>query len=378
MPSRTDNETMTGRERLLSLFRGQIPDRMPFVPMMTSYFWENLPNTCHASNAIDACKCVGSDILDWHVSSYSGWDWSDESWLAGAGIQRRERVDDGVTTVELETPVGTLIERRIETDEAGGTSFIRDHLVRGPEDLGAYRYLWQAREPLPDYDTTQRTVDRIGDNGLAAVRMPPTPIMTLIMRDSGLDTVCYLLADHADEMNRLLDLMTEKSLALCEIVARAPVEVSFVAENSGTRLVSPRQFARYCQPVLAEYARILHAQKKVVMLHACGHLANILEEIAATGVDGIESVTPPPTGNTPLPLAREVLGPDKILIGGIDPSFFVSASPAEVESLVKEIALWASPGRYVAVMPADSCPAKAPLANFAAVEEAIERFGRWT
>jgi len=378
MLSSTDKEQMTGRERLLALFRGQIPDRMPFVPMMTSYFWENLPETCHASNAVDACRCVGSDILDWHVSSYAGWDWSDESWLADAGIQRSEHVDDGITTIELATPVGTLVERRSETDEAGGTSFIRDHLIQGPEDLGAYRYLWQARNPIPEYETTLRTVDSVGDDGLAAVRMPPTPIMTLIMRDSGLDTICYLLADHADEMHQLLDLMTERSLALCEIVARSPAEVAFIAENSGTRLVSPHQFARYCQPVLAEYARILHAQSKVVMLHACGHLAKILEAIAETGVDGIESVTPPPTGNTPLPLAREILGPDKILIGGIDPSLFVSASPAEIESLVKDIAIWARPGRNIAVMPADSCPAKAPLANFAAVEDAIERFGRWT
>ena len=375
--SSTSDRQMTGRERLLALFQGKIPDRMPFVPMMTSYFWGALPEEWAIDNAADACRCVGSDMLDWHVSSYSGWELNDLEWLHSKGIQRRETVKGDITTIELVTPEGTLSERRRETREAGRTSFTLEHLIKGPQDMAPYRYLWAAREPEPAYGLTQESIERIGEDGLVVVRMPPTPIMTLIMRDAGLDTVCYLLADQPQRMHGLLDLMTAKSLALCDIVAQAPVEVAFIAENSGTRLVSPRQFATYCKPVLSEYARILHSHGKIAMLHACGHLERLLEQIADTGVDGIESVTPPPTGNTPLSLARKVLGADKILIGGMDPSFFASAQPEEIEKLVEEIAEWARPGRNYALMPADSCPANAPLANFAAVRRTINRYGRW-
>lgn len=370
-------ESMSGRESLRALFHDELPDRMPFVPMMTSYFWSTLPVEWQIDNAADACRRVGSDLFDWHVPSYKGWGYDDPDVLATGAIKRREFAHNDMTIVEYETPLGTLTERKRETKEAGKTSFCLEHLIKSIDDLPAYQHLWEAHSPRAAYELTMERIAEVGEDGLVAVRMPPTPLLHLIMRDAGLDVTYYLLADHPRRMAKLLRAMTDKLLALCEVVAAAPAEVAVIAENSGTRLVSPRQFAAHCVPVVREYTRLLHAGGKVALLHACGHIRDLLGGIADTGVDGIESLTPPPTGNTTLRDAREILGADKILIGGLDPMLFATAPPAELEFQVREIAAEVRPGRNFALMPADSCQAGAPLASFSVVRRAIEHYARW-
>ena len=116
---------------------------------------------------------------------------------------------------------------------------------------------------------------------------------------------------------------------------------------------------------------------KLLLLHACGHLHDLLPQIAKTGLDGVESLTPPPTGNVELSYARKILGPDMTIIGGLDPIWFQQATPQEVEVKVEEIAKQVDPGRHFMLMPSDSTPAGVPLTNFKAVQRSIDRVAQW-
>jgi len=69
----------------------------------------------------------------------------------------------------------------------------------------------------------------------------------------------------------------------------------------------------------------------------CGFLKGVLTELRETGIDGIEAITPPPLGDTPIGLAREQLGPDVTLIGGLDPTQFVGATPDRTRKLIHEV-----------------------------------------
>lgn len=369
---------MTGRQRLLTVLRGGIPDRMPFVPLVNAYFWSTLPPEWDIDSPADCCRRIGADIAERWVPSVSGSSWDDPEVLSAGHIVRREHREAGRVWVEYETPVGSLSMQFCETSEAGQTAFRGEHLVKTAADLRAYQYLWEAKAPAPAYHLTQERLDEIGEDGMAWLHVPCTPLLHLIMYDLGLERTAYLLADEPEAMQRLLDVMAGKNLTACKIAADSPAEVGIVAENSGTRLVSPAQFAAHCAPVLAEYARIFHSRGKILLLHACGHLRGLLPQIAATGIDGIESLTPPPTGNVDLAYARQVVGRDMTIIGGMDPVWFLKATPAEVEHRVEEIAELIYPGDHFMLMPSDSTPAHTPLANFEAVRRAIARKGRWT
>ena len=69
----------------------------------------------------------------------------------------------------------------------------------------------------------------------------------------------------------------------------------------------------------------------------------------ANGLDGIEAVTPPPLGDTPIGLAREQLSPDVTLIGGLDPTQFVGATPDRTRELIRDVLAQIGDGRRFAL-----------------------------
>jgi hypothetical protein len=369
---------MSGRERLLTVLRGGIPDRLPFVPLVNDFFWDTLPPEWDVHDPVACCRRIGADIAERWVRSYVGYglyrDEAIDPWLKGITFERSQTSNG--TLVRWVTPFGALSQHQRETQEAGSTVYREDPLVKTFEDLRVYQYLWEAMEPRAAYHLTRQHLDAIGDDGIVMVATPCTPMLHLIMYDLGLERTSFFLADHPEAMKRLMTTMADKALAATRIAAHSPAEVGIVPENSGTRLVSPRQFAEFCAPVLSEMASLFHSSGKLLLFHACGHLHDLMPAIAGTGLDGIESLTPPPTGNVELAFAREILGPDKTIIGGLDPVWFAQASAAEVSEKVQAIAEEVRPGRHFMLMPSDSTPAHVPLANFEAVRRTIERLAK--
>ena len=193
---------------------------------------------------------------------------------------------------------------------AGDTLFIEKMLIEDKEDLRAYKYLWEAKSPYPAYDETSQRINLIG----------------------------------------------------------------LVAENSGTLLVSPDQFEKYCKPVIAEYAKYYKEEGKYLFLHACGHLKGLLKQIAEIdGLSGIESLTPPLTADTDLEFARKTLRKDMTIIGGMDPVSFLNSTPDEIEEIVKGIIKKITPGNNFILMTADSTPENVPVGNFNIVSETIDK-----
>ena len=66
------------------------------------------------------------------------------------------------------------------------------------------------------------------------------------------------------------------------------------------------------------------------MVHMCGHVRGLLPEIAATGLDGIDCLTPAPTGNTSAEDAWAVMGPDLIVHAVLDPTAWIHRSDEEI------------------------------------------------
>lgn len=57
--------------------------------------------------------------------------------------------------------------------------------------------------------------------------------------------------------------------------------------------ISPAQFGEFVAPYMTEFVHFCHAEmKRPVLLHSDGHIAPLLEQIVATGVDGYQSVDP--------------------------------------------------------------------------------------
>lgn len=365
---------MNSKERILAVMNGQKPDRIPFVPLINDYFLSALPDDYPDKTEISFQKSRGIDVLQRWTPTFIGLGTKEYNDINSSKIQKKVVGDADKFQIEYKTPYGTLTSIREKAKSAGDTLFITKPLICAPEDIRAYQYIWESSEIASDYSNTQRTIDAVGDDGVALGMVPPTPMLQLIMYDLGVENVNYMLMDHPDKFNQLIKLMNKLSIEACKISADSPIEIGIIPENSGTLLVSPNQFKKYCFDMLAEYAKIFHSRKKQILLHACGHLKGLLKQIKATGLDGIESLSSPPTGNVELEYALEVLGEKMTIIGGIDPVEFVNLSGDILERNIKKtLDIMKDHNRFM-LMPSDSTVANTPLDNFDKVMEILNKY----
>lgn len=319
---------MTSRERLEAALRGEPTDRCPWAPEINAALVEKLlagePPAPLPYAA--ACRKIGADTL-----------------LSVAPVRRRYRTvevrqerEGPVTWTFYETPYGTLRTRDEARPEAH-TSYQTEHLLKGAEDFRAYRYLVEDVELTLDAEGVRQQMELLGDDGIISLDVPATPLLHLIMFDMRLPAVQYALADHEREFVELMDLMHERNKEYCRLAVQAPGLMVRPFEDTSTTLISPAQYRRFCQPCLADYAAIVQAAGKQFVPHLCGLLKGVLPDLAATGLDGIEALTPPPTGDVPYELARQALGPDCLLIGGLDATQFARLGPAEARDMVRVV-----------------------------------------
>lgn len=330
---------MTSRERMTAALQGSECDHLPWAPELNAAFVQRVlwgENIEPERRYVEACKRIGADCL-----------------LAASPVTEvmnkveTETVTDGNSTIRIwRTPSGELRSRE-EKRNAAETTFEVEHKIKTAEDLAAYRFVVEHTEVVAsEPGTVERTIKLLGEDGIISLTGPATPIMHLLMTDLRAPTMHYLLADHEAEVADLFKVMHERNVRAYRIIADAPGQVVRPFEDTSTSLLSPGMFRRHCQPYLREYAEIVQAKGKLFVPHLCGLLRKLLADLRETGLNGIEAVTPPETGDTPLSLAREALGEKLVLVGGIDPTWFCDLTPTEMRDRLDQILSSLGDGRY--------------------------------
>ena len=377
---------MRGRERLMAVIKGEIPDKLPFAPLLNDFFLSTLPIKNKIHDPVDGCRFLGVDICDRWVSSFKGYhihpyfgdDYFDLDMLNQGGIKKIDIIENDSIYSTYTTSKGKINCKLSKNRIAGDTKFFEDMLIKNISDLPIYKHIWESVSPYANYSITQKRIEYIGNDGIAMVLIPSTPLLHLIMYDIGLEKTNYFLKDYPEKMEELLEIMSYKALEACRIAVESPAKVGIIAENSGTRLISPLQFKKYCLPIISEYAKIFKNNGKYLFLHACGHLKNLLNQIIEIdGLTGIESLNPPPTGDVELEVFLEIMEKVKVVIGGLDPIQFLKSTPDKLEATIKEIISIVSPGKNFILMPSDSTCAFTPIKNFKVVNEIINKYGKW-
>jgi uroporphyrinogen-III decarboxylase len=184
----------------------------------------------------------------------------------------------------------------------------------------------------------EETEKILGEDGIISLTAPATPLMDLIMVYMHVENTLIQMLEHETEFDELCAVIHEFYKKVYKVVANAPTAIMVRPfEDTSMSLYSPATFMKHCFNQLKDYARIVHDGGKLFVPHMCGFLKQVLEYLPATDIDGIEAVTPPPTGNTPVTLARQKLGPDMILIGGLDPTEFSTRSVDDVKAIVSQV-----------------------------------------
>ena len=386
-------DTLTGNSssnRLISVWKRTTPDRTPWSPMLgDSYlrsntrYWDALtleqrgalqstykyPSIVPLPTALDFLEPVvekmtmdvGGDYIA-RVQTVEALDGQvDIETLPG---------DEGDTTFIFHTPWGDLREI-----VAGSGSSETVYRVRfAVSDRSDYQILARVVENRGYRACFQRYDDRLvslGTRGASALWGPDQPLVALFRVRDPVELI-YDFNEEPEKMTALLDLLHERTLGAYQKIAQGPgllVETGMAFIT--TRLISPRMFESYVLPYLAEYASLLHDSGKNLICHMCGHVKHLLPLLREAGVDGIDSLSPPPIGDTDLETYWELLGDDAILQGGIDVNVLLNGTTEQVRAQVRDVLRLAA-GRHMVLRSADEVPNGTPKENLQAVAEEVE------
>jgi hypothetical protein len=244
------------------------------------------------------------------------------------------------------------------------------------------RRLWEATS----YEETEgheaslaRAEAAIGDSGIYALTVSPSPVQQLLELDMGLIAFYGLLQDYPREVEGLLEAMHAARRQEYEITARrTPARVIIPVENTSSTLISPSLYRRYSLPQLRDYVDLCHAHGKLAVFHMCGLLTHLLPVIRETGLDGINAATPPPHGDTTIEHVLDLCGDDFLLLGAVFDGSVLHDAQVTRERLRATLEALYTPrvrrARLLLWLAVDGLPT--PLERFTAVGEWFREHGQ--
>ncbi len=348
---------MTSKERLLAVFRHEVPDRVP----------------------ISTYEMVGHDVKSWYNTqpSYASlmqvirektdcMYWCSVRWrdLGKESVTERESWREGdraYSKVTLHTPKGDLTATYMQEDGLF-TTWTTEHILKDLDDLE--KWLSIPYEPGPvDVSHILAESERMGDRGIMVVDVDD-PICAMaelfefgeFLIQTSINPKAILYA---------MDVLIERDLAILK-------EALEKGAGPAWRLVGPEYGTPPYLPVeafrmfVADYDRriieLIHEYGGYVRLHSHGRVRDLLPVFIEMGADGTDPVEAPPGGDVELAEAKRIVGNALALFGNIQLRDLEYLEPDEIERVVVKCMDAAKAGGGYAIMPTAS-PISAPLSD---------------
>ncbi len=367
---------MTSRERLLAAIRGQEVDRVPWSPFL-AYWWEHQSQDMQNRGQTWFLKEIGADPLlrgfatPFVNSDLLGLQYYDSiDAIPGCEIRRQNSGND--IQIQHSTPVGTLTTITRYSAE-GDTQFVIEHPVKCREDYKILSYLVERMIVRENFEFIRQEIDELGEDGLYMPLISPflkTPFQALLEHFVGTQQLMYDLMDYPEEIETLLQIMSERALEAVQLAIESPAEAFISWEDSSTTNVSPKLFARYIAPEMTRWGEAVHRAEKLLIHHACGHLRDLLPSMKEEAIDMVESLSPPPTGNVEIWDAQTILSPRVGIIGGIEATHFLQLERKNLHTYVETLLDRVDPRHYI-LANSDSCPPGVSVEKFRLVTEIV-------
>lgn len=201
---------------------------------------------------------------------------------------------------------------------------------------------------------------------------PLSQLMELLDYSNGL----MALVDDPDKAIRILERLSLGAATLGCMQARAGIDALLISSAfAGGGFISKRFYEKFELPYLQ---RIVSQVKREfpelpVYVHTCGAIGDRLDLMLQTGIDGIDTLDPPPLGTVDLSEALQQVGKKVFIKGNVDPvNTVLLGRPADVYAAARERVEMAGPGGAYVLSTACSVPPGAPPENITQLRRAAE------
>ena len=381
---------MTERERILSVYQGQKPDRVPFMLDLSHYYYHRFQkdwDLCYGYNEPER------DLIDFNRKMGAGFYMPNQAVFFKTTYDEDikatavRELENGVPVItwRFETPVGSIERKRVWMP--GSYSWaIKQWGVKDDRDLAVLKYAMSRRhfEALPD--NYKAWADYTGDDGVVYLSPGYSAMGYLLNYWMGVEETMYASYDYEEEMEDCISAINEKNLELVEMLAGeydAPVIV--LGDNFSSKVQPPSFFDHWSRDFYERACSIVHSYGKKVAVHVDGCLKSAITMIREAGADAIDAVTPGSVGQmTPAECRAEAdtgltsLGAKLILSGGIPNELWYSYSKMErfEEAVRNWLSLKESSCALISAA-GDQVPPGAEEERILRMKELVEEYGRY-
>jgi len=378
---------MNGRERILTVLKGEIPDRVPIgLFVQEEYLAWFFPQKQKVDRVIDAVACasiLGFDLLardnSWATphflkKSFPNWE-----------VQKQIKVDKDnlYRFIEITTPEGVLKQVEAAPYDRRTISGIHfstmEYLIKKERDFEIFAKF----VPRIDSETILEMRERasfsreiIGELGLSVPwgwggvfnQAATYRDMQELLLDAYLNYEFYQAY-----LEKMTELIVESNIALADTDYQC-IGIQGNIANSG--IVGADFFDKYILPYEKKLVKAIQDTGTFTLYHNCGKARVLQKSYVKMGLDMWETVAPPPQGDNDLKEAKEEIGAFITLSGNLDQVHFLKkASLREIEDEVTRIMHIGKPkGRYIFAA-SDFLEKGTPLENVKKVIAVAKREG---
>ena len=190
----------------------------------------------------------------------------------------------------------------------------------------------------------------------------------------GFETTMMDCALEEDFYAEMLDRLTDLTIEVIEACKDIPADAIMIGDDWGNQrgvMIGPDRWRRFYKSRYARIFQAVHRQSKVAILHCCGSVADIMQDIIEIDLDVLESVQPEAAGMSPYKL-KAAWG-DKITFwGGLgSQSTIPFATPDEIRREIRKLRSEMGNGGGYILAPAKPLRPETPTENAVAVVEEL-------
>lgn len=377
---------MTGRERILTVLKGEIPDRVPVSLFVQDEFLSFMypgRKVDRVKDAVECAKHFDFDIMTrskafatpyFMKKSYINWE---------LNYKTRRESGNYYQIYEIKTPSKILKQVETGPDMGDRTDGIHlstiEYLIKDESDLEAFiKYVPDVDQETLDSmkEYCQWSKDLIGDQGISA----PWGMGGVYNTAATFREITELMMDayinedfYAEYMNKLTSLI----IGFDSRLAAANHDVVGIQGNiANSAVIGKTFFDEFILPYEQQLVKSIHDEGSFTIYHNCGKAEVLQESYVDMGLSAWETVAEPPQGDNDLKKAKEKIGERITLIGNLDQvNFIKNASEIEVEKRVEQIILTGKPqGRYIFAC-SDFLEIGTPTRNVEVAIKAAKKYG---
>lgn len=373
---------MTQRERILAVYRGEVPDTVPFMLDLSHWYYHRHRRPWDLSQSyeepeyalIDEHRRLGTGFYVPNLGSFYTVDYAEN---VQPETVKFEHNGSPEIIWRYHTSQG-VIERRRVWHEMTYSWPISAWGVRTEQDLRILGEALSSRRFRFREDRYHAWDDHVGDNGVVYLLPGYSAMGYLLNYWMGVEAVMYAAADWPHTLRETVERINANNLDMIDMLAAAPGEIVIMGDNFSSDIQPPHFFAEWSRDYYAEAIRRLHAAGKYVAVHIDGQLKGSLGMFAEIGADCADAVTPSPMGDLTPEECRREGGADFILSGGVSPDLWLPN--VELETFKEAVRTWLRlkqvSSRLIAAA-GDQVPPGADEERITVMRDLVEAEGRY-